>query len=98
MYVDGQLCYGFPNSTDRAALDALPEMIHVTCNPPLTGQVVKFERHGQGSVDSYKNDYYVNICEVQVWGTYARTCRRAASTPMPLSVFLVASEWLVTFY
>ena len=55
MYVDGQLCYGFPNSTDWAALEALPEMIHVTCNPPLTGQVVKFQRHGQGSVDYYVN-------------------------------------------
>ena len=88
MYVDGQLCYSFPNSTDRAALDALPEMIHVTCNPPLTGQVVKFQRHGQGSWDSLRLDYSINICEVQVWGTYARTCSRAAQPCLSLSFWL----------
>ena len=64
LLVDDQLCYMFPNSTNN-----LPEKIDVTCSQPLTGQVVKFQRHG--SVDA--NSYLINICEVQVWGKYSRT-------------------------
>ena len=63
--VDGQLCYTFPNSMDN-----LPEKIDVTCSLPLTGQVVKFQRHGEKG-DS--EGYLINICEVQVWGKYFRT-------------------------
>ena len=63
--VDGRLCHSFPSSTDN-----LPEKIDVTCSPPLTGQVVKFQRHG---VRENTKSYLINICEVQVWGKYSRT-------------------------
>ena len=65
LLVDGQLCYIFPNSTDN-----LPEKIDVTCSLPLTGQMVKFQRHG---VRDNWDSYLINICEVQVWGKYSRT-------------------------
>ena len=65
--VDGRLCYSFPSFTYN-----LPEKIDVTCSPPLTGRVVKFQRHGNGSPDSY----LINISEVQVWGKCSRTSSR----------------------
>ena len=65
--VDDQLCYRFPNSTNN-----LPEKIDVTCSPPLTGQVVKFQRNGAGD----PNNYLINICEVQVWGKDSRNSSR----------------------
>ena len=61
--VDGQLCYRFPDFANN-----LPEKNDVTCNPTLTGQVVKFSRRGNDGPESY----LINICEVQVWGEYSR--------------------------
>ncbi|KAK7102425.1 hypothetical protein V1264_020644 [Littorina saxatilis] len=63
--LDGQLCHSFPNSSDTAALDSLTEMINVTCSPPLTGRVVKLQKHG---LDKDGQFFFINICEVQVWG------------------------------
>ncbi|XP_070192912.1 uncharacterized protein [Littorina saxatilis] len=75
VYVDDQLCYSFPNSTNITALDALPEQIIITCTPPLTGQVVRFQKHRQ---DEDWNYYFINICEVQVWdcpeGVHGQNC------------------------
>ncbi|XP_070192911.1 uncharacterized protein [Littorina saxatilis] len=80
VYVDDQLCYSFPNSTNITALDALPEQIIITCTPPLTGQVVRFQKHRQ---DEDWNYYFINICEVQVWackpGLYGEQCNQTCS-------------------
>ena len=78
--MDGELCYTFPDNTNSPA----KTKFDVTCSTPLTGQVVRFERRGQqGTPDSY----YINICEVQVWGK-CLSVSVSVSLSLSLSLFL----------
>lgn len=63
--VDNQVCHTFPNRSNKDALMALPEKIDITCDAPIVGRVVRLEKINPGTDSLY---YYINICEVQVWG------------------------------
>lgn len=58
--VDGVECYEFLNGTSNT-----PAQKNITCKRPLTGSIVRFSKKGDTNLD-----YYLNFCEVQVWGNY----------------------------
>ncbi|XP_070182543.1 receptor-type tyrosine-protein phosphatase mu-like [Littorina saxatilis] len=78
IYVDGQLCFKFPNS-GSGALASYGKLFNVNCSAPLTGSVVRFAKDGVFSYD----DSFLNFCEVQIWvctsGLYGASCDRACS-------------------
>ena len=80
VWVDNELCHTFPTSNDTRALDRLPPRLSEDCASPLKGQVVAFTKDGD---DTHQQFYYLNLCELQVWGQ--------------LSSFLVVVFWCVFF-
>nr|AJA37836.1 fucolectin-related molecule [Littorina littorea] len=78
IYVDGQLCFKFPNSRS-GALASYGNLFTVSCYAPLTGSVVRFAKDGVFTFD----DSFLNFCEVQIWvcrsGLYGALCDKACS-------------------
>ncbi|PVD24453.1 hypothetical protein C0Q70_14936 [Pomacea canaliculata] len=52
--VDGQLCHVFQNTASNPS--------SFSCRTPLTGQTVRLSK------TDYTSDYYLTVCEVEVWG------------------------------
>ena len=63
--MDGQACHSFPWAPNSLPLHGL----HVACQRPLTGRLLTFSKPG----DTDPSLSALQLCEVQVWGTYART-------------------------
>ncbi|XP_076447362.1 uncharacterized protein LOC143284533 isoform X3 [Babylonia areolata] len=73
VYVDNSLCYKFPDSADVG--NERKEKDDITCQKPITGQIVRFAKDGMSHMQHYS---FINICEVQIWacksGLYGRQC------------------------
>ncbi|XP_070193351.1 uncharacterized protein [Littorina saxatilis] len=66
IYVDDQLCHTIGVESSYPQHNGNPVPIHVQCNPPLTGSVVKLVKNCTSRTGSCQQHTF-SLCEVQVW-------------------------------